>query len=115
MESISSRVLIWTVVEALVLVGVAYWQVGQPRSGRAHHEMNECRLHHGLNAPPCPQITGRLHLQVLRDEAHDIDERSWSWSGGLTQNPSKAIHTRAMHAMNTDRRTDDVKKKEPNQ
>lgn len=28
MESISSRVLIWTVVEALVLVGVAYWQVG---------------------------------------------------------------------------------------
>ncbi len=29
MESISSRVLIWTVVEALVLVGVAYWQVSQ--------------------------------------------------------------------------------------
>lgn len=28
MESISSRVLIWTLVEAMVLVGVAYWQVG---------------------------------------------------------------------------------------
>lgn len=38
MESISSRVLIWTVVEALVLVGVAYWQVSQsvsqPYGGR---------------------------------------------------------------------------------
>lgn len=32
MESISSRVLIWTVVEALVLVGVAYWQVSQSGS-----------------------------------------------------------------------------------
>lgn len=32
MESISSRVLIWTVVEALVLVGVAYWQVSSRRS-----------------------------------------------------------------------------------
>lgn len=27
MESISSKVLIWTVVEALVLIGVAVWQV----------------------------------------------------------------------------------------
>jgi hypothetical protein len=27
MQSISSRVLIWTVVEALVLVGMAVWQI----------------------------------------------------------------------------------------
>jgi len=27
MESISSRVFIWTIAEALVLIGVAIWQV----------------------------------------------------------------------------------------
>lgn len=40
MESISSRVLIWTVVEALVLVGVAYWQV---RLTVPVHKMDACR------------------------------------------------------------------------